>query len=174
MPALMTASARFHRLFTSGGGYTLFVPALFMAYAEAESNEGVRRAIEYSMTRFYAVHQEAFVFQVLNMLSQVVMLPGVDGPWIAKQIFLLLSILKDDAPVRAADAAGIHGINRTQEQETLMLRTAEEKPQALLTLLRRSSGSQGEDVGFAMPDQYDGHYLSLDNFIRLLLTVIGH
>jgi len=108
------------------------------------------------------------------MLSQVVMLPGVDGPWIAKQIFLLLSILKDDAPVRAADAAGIHGINRTQEQETLMLRTAEEKPQALLTLLRRSSGSQGEDVGFAMPDQYDGHYLSLDNFIRLLLTVIGH
>ncbi|KAH9960690.1 hypothetical protein BC827DRAFT_1268087 [Russula dissimulans] len=172
--ALMTASARFHRLFTSGGAYTLFIPALFKAYAEAESNEGVRRAIEYSINRFYAVHQEAFVFQVLNMLSQVVMLPGVDGPWIAKQIFLLLSILKDDAPVRAADAAGIHGSNRTQEQEAQMLRTAEEKPQALLTLLRRSSGSQGEDAGLAMPDQYDGHYLSLDNFIRLLLTVIGH
>lgn len=171
----MTASARFHRLFTSGGGYTLFVPALFKVYAEAESNEGVRRAIEYSINRFYAVHQEAFVFQVLNMLSHVVMLPEVDGPWIAKQIFLLLSTLKDDTPVYAADTAGIHGSNKTQEQEALMLRTAEERPQALLTILRRNSGSQGEEkVGFAIPDQYDGAHLSLDNFVRLLLTVIGH
>lgn len=172
--ALMTASARFHRLFTSGGGYTLFMPALFKVYAEAESNEGVRRAIEYSINRFYAVHQEAFVFQVLNMLSHVVMLPEVDGPWIAKQIFLLISTLKDDTPVYAADAAGIHGSNKIQEREALMIRTAEEKPQAILTLLRRNSGTQGEDVGFAVPDQYDGGHLSLDNFIRLLLTVIGH
>jgi hypothetical protein len=175
IPALMTASARFHRLFTSGGGYTLFVPALFKVYAEAESNEGVRRAIEYSINRFYAAHQEAFVFQVLNMLSHVVMLPEVDGPWIAKQIFLLLSTLKDDTPVYAADTAGIHGSNKTQEQEALMLRTAEERPQALLTLLRRNSGSQGEEkVGFSIPDQHDGGHLSLDNFVRLLLTVIGH
>ena len=173
--ALMTASARFHRLFTSGGGYTLFMPALFKVYAEAESNEGVRRAIEYSINRFYAVHQEAFVFQVLNMLSHVVMLPEVDAPWIAKQIFLLLSTLKDDTPVYAADTAGIHGSNKSQEQEALMLRTAEERPQAFLTLLRKNSGSQGEEnVGFAIPDQYDGGHLSLDNFVRLLLTVIGH
>jgi hypothetical protein len=172
--ALMTASARFHRLFTSGGGYTLFMPAVFKVYAEAESNDGVRRAIEYSINRFYAVHQEAFVFQVLNMISHVVMLPEVDGPWVAKQIFLLLSTLKDDTPVHAADAAGIHGSNKTQEQEALLLRTAEERPQAFLTLLRRNSGSQGEDVGLTVLDQYDGGHLSLDNFVRLFLTVIGH
>jgi len=171
----MTASARFHRLFTSGGGYTLFIPALFKVYAEAESNEGVRRAIEYSINRFYAVHQEAFVFQTLNMLSHVVMVPEMDGPWIAKQIFLLLSTLKDDAPIHAPDAAGIHGANKTQEQEALMLRTADEKPQAFLALLRKNSGgSQGEDVGVAVPEQYDSSRLSLDNFVRLLLTVIGH
>jgi hypothetical protein len=170
----MTASARFHRLFTTGGGYTLFIPALFKVYAEAEFNEGVRRAIEYSINRFYAVHQEAFVFQALNMHSHLVMVPEVDGPWIAKQIFLLLSTLKDDAPIHAPDTAGIHGSNKTQEQEALMLRTAEERPQAFLALLRRSSGSQGEDVGVAVPDQYDSGHLSLDNFVRLLLTVIGH
>jgi len=170
----MTASARFHRLFTSGDGYTLFMPAVFKVYAEAESNEGVRRAIEYSINRFYAVHQEAFVFQALNMISHIVMLPEVDGPWVAKQFFLLLSTLKDDAPVYAADAAGIHGSNKTQEQEALLLRTAEERPQAFLTLLRRNSGSQGEDVGFTVLDQYDGGHLSLDNFVRLFLTVIGH
>ena len=169
----MTASARFHRLFNSGGGYTLFIPALFMVYAEAESNEGVRRAIEYSINRFYAVHREAFVVQTLNMLSHVVMVPEVDGPWIAKQIFLLLSTLKDDAPIHAPDAAGIHGSNKAQEREALMLRTADEKPQAFLTLLRKNSG-QGEDVGVAVPDQYDSSRLSLDNFVRLLLTVIGH
>src|SRR5258708_28160966 len=88
--ALMTASARFHRLFTSGGGYTLFISVLFKVYSESESNEGVRLAIEYSVNRFYAVHQEAFVFQALNMLSHIVMLPEVDGPWVAKQVFLLL------------------------------------------------------------------------------------
>ena len=170
----MTASVRFHRLFTSGGSYTLFIPALFMVYAEAESNEGVRRAIEYSINRFYAVHREAFVFQTLNMLSHIVMVPEVDGPWIAKQIFLLLSTLKDDAPIHAPDAAGIHGSNKAQEREALMLRTADEKPQALLALLRKNSGSQGEAVGVAVPDQYDSSRLSLDNFVRLLLTVIGH
>ena len=145
-----------------------------MVYAEAESNEGVRRAIEYSINRFYAVHREAFVFQTLNMLSHIVMVPEVDGLWIAKQIFLLLSTLKDDAPIHAPDAAGIHGSNRAQEREALMLRTADEKPQAFLALLRKNSGSQGEAVGVTVPDQYDSSRLSLDNFVRLLLTVIGH
>jgi hypothetical protein len=102
------------------------------------------------------------------------MVPEVDGPWIAKQIFLLLSTLKDDAPIHAPDVAGIHGSNKAQEREALMLRTADEKPQAFLALLRKNSGSQGEDVGFAVPEQYDSSRLSLDNFVRLLLTVIGH
>ncbi|KAH9003355.1 hypothetical protein EDB86DRAFT_3073128 [Lactarius hatsudake] len=172
--ALMTASARFHRLFTSGGGYTLFISVLFKVYSESESNEGIRLAIEYCINRFYAVHQEAFVFQALNVLSHIVMLPEVDGPWVAKQIFLLLSTLKDHSPVHAADAAGIHGSNKTEEQEALMVRTAEEKPQAFLALLRRGSGSQGENVGIMVPDQYEGSTLALDNFVRLLLTVIGH
>ncbi|KAH9171401.1 hypothetical protein EDB89DRAFT_2179290 [Lactarius sanguifluus] len=172
--ALMTASARFHRLFTSGGGYTLFISVLFKVYSESESNEGVRLAIEYCINRFYAVHQEAFVFQALNVLSHIVVLPEVDGPWVAKQIFLLLSTLKDHSPVHAADAAGIHGSNKTEEQEALMVRTAEEKPQAFLALLRRGSGSQGENVGIMVPDQYEGSNLALDNFVRLLLTVIGH
>lgn len=172
--ALMTASARFHRLFTSGGGYTLFISVLFKVYSESESNEGVRLAIEYCINRFYAVHQEAFVFQALNVLSHVVMLPEVDGPWVAKQVFLLLSTLKDHSPAHAADAAGIHGSNKMQEQEALMVRTAEERPQAFLTLLRRGSGSQGENVGIIVPDQYEGSHLALDNFVRLLLTVIGH
>ena len=170
----MTASARFHRLFTSGGGYTLFISVLFKVYSESESNEGVRLAIEYSVNRFYAVHQEAFVFQALNMLSHIVMLPEVDGPWVAKQVFLLLSTLKDQSPVHAPDAAGIHGSNKVQEQEALMVRTAEEKPQAFLTLLRRGNGSQGENVRIIVPDEYEGSHLALDNFVRLLLTVIGH
>ncbi|KAI9457584.1 hypothetical protein BJY52DRAFT_1187192 [Lactarius psammicola] len=172
--ALMTASARFHRLFTSGGGYTLFISVLFKVYSESESNDGVRLAIEYCINRFYAAHQEAFVFQALNMLSHIIMLPEVDGPWVAKQVFLLLSTLKDNSPVHAADAAGIHGSNKMQEQEALMVRTADEKPQAFLALLRRGNGSQGENVGIIVPDQYEGSHLALDNFVRLLLTVIGH
>ncbi|KAI9438561.1 hypothetical protein H4582DRAFT_2111455 [Lactarius indigo] len=145
--ALMTASARFHRLFTSGGGYTLFISVLFKVYSESESNEGVRLAIEYCINRFYAVHQEAFVFQALNVLSHIAML--------SEQVFLLLSTLKDHSPVHAADAAGIHGSTKMQEQEALM------KPQAFIALLRKG-----------IPDQYEGSNLALDNFVRLLLTVI--
>ncbi|KAI0266517.1 hypothetical protein BC834DRAFT_823723 [Gloeopeniophorella convolvens] len=172
--ALMTASTRFHRLFTSGGGYTLFMPVLFKVYAQSESDDGVRRAIEYGINRFYALHQDAFVFQTLNVLSYTVMSPDVDGPWMAKHIFALLSTLKDNSPAYATDAAGIHGSNQNQEREALLVRTAEEKPQAFLSLLRNRSGSQGEGVGLAVPDQYEGSHLALDNFVRLLLTVIGH
>ncbi|EEB87621.1 hypothetical protein MPER_14975, partial [Moniliophthora perniciosa FA553] len=43
--ALMVASTRFRRLFASGGGYILFMPAILKVYAECEDHEGIMHAI---------------------------------------------------------------------------------------------------------------------------------
>ena len=75
--AFMVASARFRRMFTSGGGYTAFMPAIIKVYAESELNQGIRAAIEYAVGRFYSLHQEAFVFQSLDAVSHIAMMPTV-------------------------------------------------------------------------------------------------
>ncbi|KAJ3917202.1 hypothetical protein F5877DRAFT_45080, partial [Lentinula edodes] len=59
--ALLVASTRFRRLFTSGGGYTLFMPVLFIVYTESEAHHGIR----------CAYHEETFVFQSLDAIAHV-------------------------------------------------------------------------------------------------------
>ncbi|KAI0041863.1 hypothetical protein FA95DRAFT_1500866 [Auriscalpium vulgare] len=171
--ALMTASTRFRRIFLSGGGYTLFMPVIMKVYAESELNFGIRAAIEYATNRFYALHQEAFVFQTLDILSQISMLPDVECNWMAEQAFTLLYTLRDKTPLSAPDVAGIHDSNKTQEREALLVTTAEDKPQAFLSLLRRGNSS-GDRADLPVPEEYEGGRLNMDDLVRLFLTVIGH
>jgi hypothetical protein len=172
--ALMVASTRFRRLFTSGGGYTLFMPALIKVYAESESHSGIRLAIEYAVNRFYALHQEAFVYQSLDIIAHVVMAPDIEGDWIARSVYTLFNTLRRGISPTTPDAAGIHDSNKIQEREALIMRTAEDKPQTFLASLRRE-GSQGKDkVLLDLPDEYEAKRLGLDNFVRLFLTVIAH
>jgi hypothetical protein len=170
----MVASTRFRRLFTSGGGYTLFMPVLMKVYAESESNPGIKLAIEYAVNRFYALHQESFIFQSLDIIANVVMAPEIDGDWIAKSVYTLFNTLRRGISPTTPDAAGIHNSNKVQEREALLVRTAEDKPQTFLASLRRG-GSQGkETVLVDMPEEYEAKRLRLDNFVRLFLTVIAH
>ena len=74
----MVASTRFRRLFTSGGGYTLFMPSLIKLYVESPSHPGIRTAIEYATSRFYALHRESFLFQSIDTIDQIALLPDVD------------------------------------------------------------------------------------------------
>ena len=64
----MIASTRFRRLMASGSGFTLFMPAIVKVYCEAEANIDLRNTIEYAIHRFYAVHEEVFVFQTLDVV----------------------------------------------------------------------------------------------------------
>lgn len=171
--ALMAASTRFRRLFTSGGGYSLFMPVLVKVYAESEAHSGIRHAIEYAVNRFYALHQEAFIFQSLDIIAHVVMVADTEGDWLAKCIFSLFSTLRTGISLTTPDAAGIHDSNKTQEREALIVRTAEDKPQTFLASLRR--GGQGKNtVVIDLPEEYEAKRLALDNFVRLFLTVIAH
>ncbi|TRM62239.1 hypothetical protein BD626DRAFT_548631 [Schizophyllum amplum] len=169
--ALMVASTRFRRLFTSGGGYTMFMPALLKVYTENEANSGIRGAIDYAGDRFWALHREVFIFQTLDVMSHVLMVPKVDATWICDNIFKFFWTLHQVIPpARSTDAAGIHDQNKEQEREALLVSTAEEKPQAFLASLRNENQVTKVDI----PEEFEAKKPHIENFIRLFLTVIAH
>ncbi|KAL4263814.1 Protein UNC80 C-terminal domain-containing protein [Pleurotus pulmonarius] len=173
MIALMVASTRFRRLFVSGG-YILFMPAVIKVYVEAEGHQGIRSAIEYATNRFHALHQEAFVFQSLEAAAHLMKSPTVDGEWFAQGIFTLFSSLKGTSSAAFNDAAGIRDANKVQEREALLMKTAEEQPQAIFKFLRPDASKGRTSIDDALPEEYEAKPMSVDNFVRLLLTVIAH
>ncbi|KAG2143033.1 hypothetical protein DEU56DRAFT_884580 [Suillus clintonianus] len=169
--ALMVASARFRRLFTSGGGYSLFMLSVMKVYTEQEHHQGIRQAIEYAVSRFYAFHQEAFVFQTLDVVVHALLEPNCDCSWLAKSVFRMLSSLNRNNPMAGPDASGIRNVNRLQEKESLMITTADE---TFIAAIRRVGSQDSQQLMISLPEEYETKSLNMDNLVRLLLTVIGH
>lgn len=169
----MLASTRFKRMFISGGAYALFMPAIIKTYCEAEQHPGIRAAIEYAVNRFYALHQESFVFQSFDVVSRMIMSPEMDQQWLAKQVFSLFSTLKNGTAPLAPDVAGIYDLTKLQEQESRMVAVAEEVPQTFLASLRKG-GAGKRQVTLVLPEDYEWKRLGMDNLVRLFLTVIAH
>ncbi|KAI0077367.1 hypothetical protein K474DRAFT_1751763 [Panus rudis PR-1116 ss-1] len=174
MMALMTASTRFRRLFMSGGGYTTFMPAVMKAYVEGEHNPGIRGAIEYAVSRFFALHQESFVFQSLDVITPIASLSNVHEAWVAEGIYSLFSSLKSVLAPSVSEASGIYGMNRQYEKEALMLTAAEEVPQTFLASVRGEKNKDQRTIAVPVPEEYESRRLGMDNFIRLFLTVIAY
>ncbi|KAG5351484.1 hypothetical protein C0989_006338 [Termitomyces sp. Mn162] len=173
--ALMVASTRFRRLFTSGGGYVLFMPVLLKVYTESQGRTGIKLAIEYGVNRFYALHQESFVFQTLDILAHVTALPHIDVEPLVKSLYNLFFALRKGVLPSTPDAAGIHNANRVQEREALIMNTAEGEPQTFLTLLRRNQAiGENQHLVLELPEEYETNRLGMDDFVRLFLTVIAH
>ena len=159
-------------MFISGGAYALFMPAIIKTYCEAERHPGIRAAIEYAVNRFYALHQESFVFQSLDVVSRMMMSPEMDQSWLATQVFSLFSTLKTGTAPLAPDVAGIYDLTKLQEQENRMVAVAEEVPQTFLASLRRG-GAGKRQVTLVLPEDYEWKRLGMDNLVRLFLTVIA-
>ncbi|KAJ2914446.1 hypothetical protein MD484_g5972, partial [Candolleomyces efflorescens] len=171
--ALMVATTRFRRLFTSRTAYTLFVPALVKVYAESPEHPGIRPAIEYAMSRFYALHKDSFLYQALGAIGQMTMFPSLDEKTFSESIYTLFFSLTRNA-ASAVDAAGIHDVNKAQEREALIVDTAEEKPQTFLAVMKRADSQTNGQLSMLFPDEYETDRLRMDNFVRLFLTVIAH
>jgi hypothetical protein len=172
--ALMVASTRFRRLFTSGGGYSLFMLSIMKVYTEQEHHRGIRQAIEYAISRFYAVHPHAFVFQTLDVVVHALSEPTCNSSWLAKSVFRMLSSLNRNNAMADPDASGIRHMNRLQEKEALMVTTADEKPQTFMAAIRRVGSQDSQQLIIDLPEEYETRSLDMDNLVRLLLTVIGH
>jgi hypothetical protein len=170
--ALMIASTRFRRLFMSTGGYTLFMPAVFKSYSQSYRGSAIRLAIEYGINRFYAQHEEAFVFQTLDVLSLIIFCKeSTDHPKVAEDVFSLLSTLRNTAPQSVPDPAGIHDTNKVHEYESLLVSKAEVETQAFLEKIR--SAKDGV-IGIPLTEEPVGRGFGDDDMARLFLTVIAH
>jgi hypothetical protein len=150
------------------------MPAVIKTYTEAECHTGIKLAIEYAVNRFYALHREAFVFQTLDIMAHIIMLPNTEADWLAKSIHNLFFALRKGILPSTPDVAGIHNANKLEEREALIVSTAEEKPQTFLSLLRRGESQHKDNVTIDLPEEYETSRLAIDDFVRLFLTVIAH
>lgn len=171
--ALTVASTRFRRLFSSGGGYPLFMLAIIKVYAEQEDNQRIGQAIEYAANRFYALHQETFLFQTLDVVGHAVTTNGCEASWIMVHVHRLLSSLRYDSTNTSLDGLGIRDCTRSQEKEALIFTLAEEKPQVFMESMRRNGANEKRST-VGLPEEYASISLLPENIIRLLLTVIAH
>ncbi|KAG2363688.1 hypothetical protein BDR07DRAFT_1375622 [Suillus spraguei] len=172
--ALMVASTRFRRLFTSGGGYSLFMLSIMKVYTEQEHHQGIQQAIEYAISRFYAVHPQAFVFQTLDVVVHALLEPSCNSSWLVKSVFRMLSSLNRNNSVAGPDVSGIRNTNRLQEKEALMVTTADEQPRTFMAAIRRVGSQDSQQLIINLPEEYEARSLDMANLVRLLLTVIGH
>jgi hypothetical protein len=170
----MVASTRFQRLFTSGGGYTLFMPALVKVYVEAPSHPGIRTAIEYATSRFYALHNKSFLFQSIDSISQIAFYHDVDADWFSKGVYDMFYSLRKGHTASTVDVAGIRNANKAQERQALIINTANETPQTFMEAMRRVDSQTSRQISLQLSDEYETIRLSMDDFVRLFLTVIAH
>lgn len=170
----MVASTRFQRLFTSGGGYSLFMPALIKVYVEAPSHPGIRTAIEYATSRFYALHEKSFLFQSIDSIGQIAFLPDIDSDWFSKGVYDMIYSLRRGNTASTVDVAGIRNANKAQERQALIINTANETPQTFMEAMRRVDSQTGRQISLHLSDEYETIRLNMDDFVRLFLTVIAH
>ena len=171
----MVASTRFQRLFTTGGGYTLFMPALVKLYVEAPSHPGIRTAIEYAASRFYALHKESFLFQSIDTIGQIALLLDVNTDWFSAGVYnMFYSLRRGNAASTAVDVAGIRNANKAQERQALIIHTAHETPQTFMEAILRVNSQTSRQIFLQLPEEYETTRLNMDDFVRLFLTVIAH
>lgn len=151
----------------------MFMPAVIKVYCEQEHHPTIRAVIEFSVNRFYALHQESFIFQTCDVMSNVVALPGVEGAALCQNVFTLLATLKSAAIPNHPEVAGLSALTKVEEQEAIMVTIAEKVPQAFLASVHRSAQDKNQ-VTVDVPDEFDSKRLGLDDLVRLFLTVIAH
>lgn len=148
------------------------MPAVFKSYSQSHKGSAIRLAIEYGINRFYAQHEEAFVFQTLDVLSLIIFRKEcTDHPRAAGDVFCLLSTLRNTSPQNAPDPAGIHDTNKVYEYESLLVSKAEVEPHGFLERMR---SSKGEAIEVPLMEEPVGKGFSDDDMARLFLTVIAH
>ncbi|KDR72729.1 hypothetical protein GALMADRAFT_228996 [Galerina marginata CBS 339.88] len=173
--AFMVAVVRFQRLFTTEAGYTLFMPALVKVYVENPSRPGVRGAIEYAISRFYVLHKEAFLYQTVIAVGQLDMLPDIDVDLFSKSVFDLFASLREGPALGTADIVDICNANKAEEREALNIKTtADEQPKKLPAATRHVESQTGSHTSLHLPEKYESSHLSMDDFVRLFLTVIAY
>ncbi|KAI9278075.1 hypothetical protein BY458DRAFT_554083 [Sporodiniella umbellata] len=175
---------RFKRLFKSNRGYTIFLSALFKTFCEAETAPQITSAVIFTWCRFYAVHEESFVFQMLgSLVPSILTAYGKSekvGQWMIENMFILMQAM--DSPPHLGSTPDILGlqlqvelddherniqdrIDSVSSQTTLKLSSAIFKP------LARGANAPITQIEVST---FSNRPFKLEDFIKLFLTVIAY
>ncbi|CAM0142871.1 unnamed protein product [Umbelopsis sp. WA50703] len=176
-------ASKFKRLFSSNRGYSIILPPLFKVFCESE-DVPLRSAIIFVVCRFVAIHEEAFVFQMLGCLVPLILSAEKKsvalGKCMSDNLFELLKCMSSPPRLGAtSDVLGVqlqfeldeHGRLVQQQIDNANNPIAVPLSKSILKPLARSmtapivamGGSNVLEKTFAMEDS-----------VKLFLTIIAY
>lgn len=175
---------RFKRLFVNNRGHGTFLHALFKVFCEVERFPHVRSAITFAWCRFYAVHEESFVFQMLGTLVPII-LDAYDkstslGAWMADNLYYLMQAMHN--PPRLGATSDVLGLQLQVELDDHE-RSVQERidavsnPMAMplsATILKPLSKSATAPIVPLAVSDYDNRPFPMQDFVKLFLTIIAY
>ncbi|KAH7103728.1 hypothetical protein BKA62DRAFT_696288 [Auriculariales sp. MPI-PUGE-AT-0066] len=177
LAACMIAAIRFRRMFSGSSAFNLLMGPLIKVYCEATEQRAIRRAIEYAMSRFYQIHEDVLIYQVLDMASNMAGHPTAKSilPWLASGVVALISSLKSPPHIADGDAAGIHGVAEKEEKENYLATLVEKQSETLVAVLNGRTPAAGQDASPHFIAENAPHKtFPLENLPRFLMTVIAY
>lgn len=175
---------RFNRLFISNRGYTTFLPALFKVFCEVDCFPQVRSAITFAWCRFYAVHEETFVFQMLGTLVPSILnayAKSYDlGSWMVDNLFILMQAMHDPPHLGAtSDVLGLQlQVELDDHERNIQERIdAASNPMAIplsTTILKPLARSVTAPIAPLDMINYNNRSFDIQNFVKLFLTIIAY
>jgi hypothetical protein len=177
-------ASKFKRLFSSNRGYYIFLPALFKVYCECEDYVPVRSAIVFAWCRFLAIHEEAFIFQMLGCLVPMILSASqkssVVGQWMVDNLFELLKCMSSPPRLGAtSDVLGVqlqfeldeHGRLVQQQLDNISNPIAVPLSKSILKPLARSMTAPMMTIGAS---NITDKSFPLEDSIKLFLTIIAY
>lgn len=175
---------RFKRLFISNRGYTTFLPALFKVFCEVDCFPQVRSAIIFAWCRFYAVHEESFVFQMLGTLVPTILgafgKSNELGSWMVDNLFVLMQAMHDPPHLGAtSDVLGLQlQVELDDHERSIQERIdAASNPMAIplsTAILKPLARSVTTPIAPLDISNYNNRSFELGNFVKLFLTIIAY
>lgn len=175
---------RFKRLFISNRGYTTFLPALFKVFCEVDCFPQVRSAIIFAWCRFYAVHEESFVFQMLGTLVPTILSAygksNELGSWMIDNLFVLMQAMHDPPHLGAtSDVLGLQlQVELDDHERSIQERIdAASNPMAIplsTAILKPLARSVTTPIAPLDINNYNNRSFELANFVKLFLTIIAY
>lgn len=175
---------RFKRLFISNRGYTTFLPALFKVFCEVDCFPQVRSAIIFAWCRFYAVHEESFVFQMLGTLVPTILSAfgksNELGSWMVDNLFVLMQAMHDPPHLGAtSDVLGLQlQVELDDHERSIQERIdAASNPMAIplsTAILKPLARSVTTPIAPLDISNYNNRSFELGNFVKLFLTIIAY
>ncbi|CAO3616048.1 unnamed protein product [Cunninghamella echinulata] len=175
---------KFKRMFSSNYGYGIFLPALFKVYCQTEHIPPIRSAITFAWCRFYPVHEDSFIFQMLGSLVPLTLKAynrsTTLGNWMIDNLFSLMTAMHNPPQLGAtSDVLGLQlqielDDHERSIQERIDVVSSPMTMPLSTSILKPLARSVTAPIAPLVINNYNNRPFSLSNFIKLFLTIIAY